>query len=120
MRKMYTVHIGDVSDSLTLWFHGRTKPDSKDYWEANWLHCTAEASVGDFRGKVEWQLRNEDLARFMLALEDLDRRSGIALLDTGDGWLDIQVVRDTQGHIEARCQLVDNPLGLHFPGTSMK
>ena len=106
---MCIIYLGSGSDSLTLQIHGRTKPDSQDYWDANWLHCTADASAGAFRGTIDWQLRNETLARFQHALEDLDTRVGEALLDTGD-WLDVRVIRDEQGHIEARCQLEDNPL----------
>jgi hypothetical protein len=108
---MYNISIASGSDSLTLRIHGRTKPDAQNYWDANWLHCTAEASAGAFRGTLEWQLRNEDLARFLHALEALNRRVGEALLDTGDGWLNIRVIRDEAGHIEAECQLVDNPVG---------
>jgi hypothetical protein len=51
------------------------------------------------------------LARFLDSLEGLEHRVGEALLDTLDGWLDVRVIRDEQGHIEARCQLVDNPVG---------
>jgi hypothetical protein len=108
---MSIIHFGCGSDFLTLRIHGRTKPDAQNYWDANWLHCTADASAGAFCGTLEWQLRNEDLARFMHALEGLDRQAGEALLETIDGWLAIQVIRDDQGHIEARCQLVDNSIG---------
>jgi hypothetical protein len=108
---MSNIDLRSGSDFLTLQIHGRTNPDSQDFWDANWLHCTADASAGTFRGTVDWQLRNEDLVRFLSALEDLDRRVSVALLDTGDGWLDVEVTRDEQGHIQARCQLVDNPDG---------
>jgi hypothetical protein len=107
---MCIIHLGSGPDFLTLRIHGRVKPDAQRYWDANWLHCTAEALAGDFRGTLEWQLRNEDLSRFMHALEGIKERAGEALLDTLDGWLDIRVIRDEQEHIEARCQLVDNPI----------
>ena len=105
---MHNIHLGNHTDSLTLRIHGRIKPDSQSYWDANWLHCSAEVSAGAFRGTLEWQLRNEDLARFMDALERLGGLAGDALLDTLDGWLEVRVVRDERGHIEARCQLDDN------------
>lgn len=108
---MCIIHFSSGADSFTLRIHGRTNPNAKNYWDANWLHCTAEVLVGAFRGILEWQLRNEDLARFMHALEGLAGRMGEAVLDTGDGWLDVRIIRDEQGHIEARCQLVDNPAG---------
>src|SRR5262245_53544264 len=108
---MCIIHLGSGSDSLTLRIHGRTKPDAQDLWAANWLHCTAEPSAGAFCGTLDWQLRNEDLARFLHALESLEGRAGEALLNTLDGWLDVRVIRDDQGHLEAQCQLVDNPEG---------
>lgn len=108
---MCSVHFGSGVDYLALWIPGRVHAGRQDYWDGNWLRCTAEVSVGTFRGTFEWQLRNEDLLRFMRALEHLDDRSGVAILDTLDGWLDIQVTRDDQNHIEARCQLMDNPEG---------
>ena len=108
---MSIIRISSGADFLTLHVHERVKPHSQDYWTANWLHCTAEASAGTFRGAVDWQLRNEDLARFMRSLESLGGPVGEAQLDTGDGWLDIRVIRDERGQIQARCQLEDNPVG---------
>ena len=106
---MCVIHLASGTDFLTLRVHGRTKADAQDYWDANWLHCTVEASAGAFRGTVEWQLRNEDLSQFMHGLESLDVRAGEAVLDTGDGWLDVRVIRNEDGDVEARCQLVDKP-----------
>jgi hypothetical protein len=105
---MCMVRFGNGLDSFSLQVHGRTEPSAKDYWAANWLHCTAEVSVGTHHAKSEWQLRNEDLARFLRGLEDLDVRAGVALLDTGDGWVDVQIIRDEQRGIEARCQLASD------------
>jgi hypothetical protein len=108
---MCEIRFGNGPDYLKLQVLGRVKPDAQDYWDANWLRCIAEASAGTFHGRIDWQLRNEDLVRFLHRLERLDSRAGEALLDTGDGWLDVRVIRDQLGHIEARCQLVDNPAG---------
>jgi hypothetical protein len=108
---MYNIDFTNGADFLTLRIHGRVRPDAQDYWDANWLHCAAEASAGGLRAKLDWQLRNEDLLRFLRALESLETRVGEAVLDTGDGWLDIRVVRDDKGNIEARCQLEDGSLG---------
>ena len=108
---MCIIHFSNGTDFLTLRIHGRVKPDSQSFWDANWLHCTAQASAGAFSGILEWQLRNEDLKRFLNGLVDLDMRVGEALLDTGDGWLDIRVIHDEKGQNKARCQLVDDPIG---------
>ncbi len=108
---MCIISFGEGADFLVLQVHGRVKPDCQSYWDANWLYCTADVSVGSVPCKVEWQLRNEDLARFTHALENLREQAGEALLDTGDGWLDVQVTRDEHGRIEAQCQVEDNCAG---------
>ncbi len=108
---MLVIHLGSGADYLTLSVSGRVRPDGEGPWSSNWLHCIADVSAGAFRGRIEWQLRNEDLTRFIQALDRLGGQAGEALLDTLDGWLDVRVIRDEQGQIEARCQLVDNPVG---------
>ena len=108
---MCSVQFGVGVDTLCLRVHGRTQSNTENYWDSNWLHCTAEVLVGAFQGSIEWQLRNEDLSRFLLALKELQGRSGEALLDTNDGWIDVRIIRDAEGNVEARCQLVDNPDG---------
>jgi hypothetical protein len=108
---MCTVLLGSKSDFLTLKVHGRTTPNAQDYWDANWLHCTVHVAAAGCRTSSEWQLRNEDLARFLRDLEDLDTRVGVALLETGDGWLDVQLTRDDGGQLNAQCQLEEHPVG---------
>jgi hypothetical protein len=102
---------GETEEYLALLIHGRTHADSADYWDGNWLSCTAEVQTGAFRGRIESSLRNEDLARFLSSLEALyERLTGEALFDTLDGWLDIRVIGDGRGHVEVRGQLCDDPV----------
>lgn len=105
---MLLVQIGHNTDRLTLFIHGRVVPDSQDYWDANWLHCTAEVSTGSLHGNVNWQLRNEDLARFMREIEGIERGSDHAHLDTLDSWLDVWIIRDQTGNFMAECYLSEN------------
>ncbi len=108
---MCIIRLANASESLLLRICGRTKPESQDFWDANWLGCSAEVCAGAFSRQVDRSIRNQDLDRFMNALEVLDGRAGEALLDTLDGWLDVRVKRDEQGNVEARCELADNPVG---------
>jgi hypothetical protein len=102
---------GDEAEYLTLTVHGRNIPDATDYWDGNFLWCTAEVVAGAFRGSLSNVLRNEDLARFLTRVEELYRRlDGEALLDTLDGWLDLRLIGDGRGHVEARGQLCDDPV----------
>src|SRR5262245_11070086 len=91
---------GEDAEYLTLKVHGRNTPGSADYWDGNWLSCTAEVSAGAFRGALRGLLRNDDLAGFLLRLEQLHRRlDAEARLDTLDGWLDVRLAGDGRGHI---------------------
>jgi hypothetical protein len=108
---MCTIHFGgEQAEFLTLTVHGRSSPDASDYWDGNWLSCTAVVSAGAFHGTLDSLLRNEDLARFLHRLEGLtERLSGEAVFDTLDGWLDVRLIGDGRGHVEVRGQLVDAP-----------
>jgi hypothetical protein len=108
---MCLIHFGgERAEFLSLSVRGRSRPGSSDYWDANWLWCSAEVSAGAFRGKVDGLIRNEDLARFLPRLEKLSEQlSGEALLDTIEGWLDLRLTGDGRGHVGLRGHLVDAP-----------
>lgn len=105
---MATIQLTNGVDSLVLTVHGRTKANAKDYWHANWLHCSADVVFGGSHDSFEWQLRNEDLFRFLCGLERITDCSGEALLETGDGWLDIRVVHNEVGGVEVVCKIEEN------------
>lgn len=109
---MGKIHFGgEQSEFLSLTVHGRSRPDTSDYWDGNWLWCSAEVSAGAFRGTVDCMLRNEDFARFLPRLERLlESLDGEALLDTLEGWLDLRLTGDGRGHMDLRGQLVDAPM----------
>src|SRR5262245_58655106 len=110
-RSMGIIHIGgEQAEFLTLTVHGRSLPHATDYWDGNWLACTAEVSAGAFRGTLDGLLRNKDLSRFLERLQGLyERLTGEALFDTLDGWLDLRLIGDGRGHVEVEGQLVDDP-----------
>jgi len=86
-------------------------PDATDYWDGNWLACTADVAAGAFRGSVNRLLRNEDIGRFHDRVVELYKRlTGEALFDTLEGWFDLRMIGDGRGHIEVRGQLCDDPV----------
>jgi hypothetical protein len=109
----HLIHFGSAeAESLALKVHGRNRPQDNDYWDGNFLWCTAEVLAGGFRGSISNVLRNEDLIRFLSRLEVLYQRlDGEALLDTLDGWLDVRVIGVGHGQMEVRGQLCDDPVG---------
>jgi hypothetical protein len=106
------IHFGGVeAECLTLTLHGRSLPYATDYWDGNWLACTAEVAAGAFHGSLDRLLRNEDISRFHDRVAGLyERLSGEALFDTLEGWFDLRLIGDGHGHIEARGQLCDDPV----------
>ncbi len=102
---------GDEAEYLTLTVHGRSLANSVDYWDGNWLTCTAEVAVGAFQGSLNRLLRNEDISRFHRRVTALhERLTGEALFDTLENWLDLRLIGDSRGHIETRGQLCDDPV----------
>jgi hypothetical protein len=105
---------GEKAEYLTPAVHGREFPGSADYWDGNWLSCTAEVRVSTFRGRRDGSLRNEELARFLTGLEEVyEQLTGEARFETMERWLDVRVVGDGRGHMEARGQLWDDPVHDH-------
>ncbi len=107
---MCMIRFSAGADFLTLRIQGRVIPDSQDVWDANWLRCIVQAAAGDRQTKQDWQLRNEDLIRWLGALERIRSRSGIAVLDTLDNWLDVQVNRNERGQSEVQYEITEDPL----------
>src|SRR4051812_27525869 len=106
------IHFGGIeAEYLILTVHGRNIPEATDYWDGNFLWCTAEVGAGAFRGSVGNVLRNEDLIRFLPRLEDwYQRLDGEALFDTVDGWLDVRVIGADRAQVEVRGRLADAPV----------
>jgi hypothetical protein len=102
---------GEETEYLSLTLHGRSLPLATDYWDGNWLACTAEVAAGAFRGSLDRLLRNEDIGRFHDRVAGLyERLTGEALFDTLEGWFDLRLIGEGRGHIEARGQLCDDPV----------
>jgi hypothetical protein len=104
---------GEEAEYLTLTIHARKGLDTADYWDGNWLYCTADVSAGPFRGSVTSTIRTDDLSRFLPRLEDLYQRlQGEVRFDTMEDWLDVRIVGDRRGHVEVGGRLCDvNTLG---------
>jgi hypothetical protein len=101
---------GEEAEFLRLTLHGRSHPDATDFWDGNWLDCTAEVAAGAFRGDLRRALRADELEAFRQQSAVLhDRLTGEAVLDTMEEWLRVRVVGDGRGHLEASCRLCDDP-----------
>jgi hypothetical protein len=91
--------------------NGRELPDATDYWDANWLVCTAEIIAGAFSGHLDCSLRADELERFHQQVEHLNQRlESEAELTTMEGWLTLRLTGDGRGHVAANCHLCDDPV----------
>jgi hypothetical protein len=108
---MCSIRIGEEeAEFLRLMMHGRSHPDATDFWDGNWLDCTADVTAGAFRGNLRRGLRADELEAFRQQLAVLyDRLTGEAVLDTMEEWLRVRVIGDGRGHMEASCRLCDDP-----------
>ena len=103
---------GEHAEYIALNVSGRGYPNATDFWDANWLICTVEIAVGAFRGWVDSMIRTEELEGFRGQLLRLhDGLHGEAEFATMEEWLSLRLIGDGRGHIEARCQLGDEPGG---------
>ncbi len=101
---------GEQADYIALTVKGRERPDSTDFWDANWLACSVDLAVGVFRGCHDSSIRADELERFYRQVEELDERLiGVAELATMEGWLVVRLIGDGRGHIEVTCRLCDDP-----------
>lgn len=108
---MCSIRIGGQSHGfLVLALNGRSHPGSTDFWDGNWIDCTAEVATGAFRGRLDRSLRADELDRFRGQLARLhETLIGDAVLETMERWLRIAVSGDGRGHMEAACRLCDDP-----------
>jgi hypothetical protein len=100
---------GEGTDCLSLTVHRRSHPGATDYWDGNWLDCTAEVTAGGFRGNVTGCVHADELRRFRQELPPLyETLHGQVVFETAmEGWLQVRINGDGRGHFEARCLLRD-------------
>jgi hypothetical protein len=106
-----SIRIRDEDDDfLLLRLHGRRHPDATDFWDGNWLDCSAEVAAGAFRGDLRRGLRVNELESFCQQLAVLCHRlTGEAVLDSMEHWLRVRVTGDGRGHLAISCRLCDDP-----------
>jgi hypothetical protein len=87
----------------------RLYPEAANYWDKNWLRAKAEVAAGAFQGRLEGDLRTDEIAGFYKALLRLDSHlKGTAELAAMEAWLKIEMEGDGRGHLETCCRLRDD------------
>ncbi len=88
-------------EGLRLWIHHRTFPESKDYWDGNWLFATAVCeAAGSIVRVSETILHLSEIDRFRRNLEKLNERlEGKVELECLEPYLGIVIEAQSLGHL---------------------
>jgi len=101
---------GERSEFLTITLLGRSHPAASDYWDCNWVRAVVEVNAGGFRGKVDGDVRADELEAFRRDVALLNESlSGVAHFTTMEEWLSISATGDGHGHVELSCEIRDQP-----------
>jgi hypothetical protein len=102
--------IGSPTRGLTIAVQRRSHAGCTDYWDGNWLSTNISVFIGGFRGRVDADLRAEELVAFRDQLRAVyESLSGRAEFHTMEGWLGLQVLADKTGHLRVTGDLLDEP-----------
>lgn len=90
--------LGEPGRRLTITVHGYERDESHDLYDANWLRCSVEADLGQFRGTVDASFTTHDFARFLSDLDGvMNKSTSVASFDTMEAALFIRVEVDRAG-----------------------
>lgn len=81
-----------------------------DSWDARWLVARVQLRVGSFEGRVDADLRAEELVRWRDELARLyETLKGEAAFETMETWLSLRMKTDGLGHMTVRGVVQDVP-----------
>lgn len=88
---------------------GLQYPSADDHWDRNWLTCIVYVKAGVFAGKFRANLMTTDFELFKRGMIKLyDKLDGVATFYTLESQVDIKIIGDGIGHLEAQCEVMDN------------
>jgi hypothetical protein len=102
----------NIANHLSLWVHGRERPNAADYWDGNWLNVMvrveANGATVETSGPI---LRNNELADFCKGLEELQSTlTGEVRLVCIEPNLGITFTGNGLGHIAANISITPDHL----------
>ena len=95
---------------LSIDLRRRAAPGSTDFWEGNWLKVDLEVRAGAFAGRVEADLRADELQDFARQLAALEGAGeGTAALASAEGWVSVRLAPAPGGRLAGACEVRDDP-----------
>lgn len=116
---MTLLNISDEVSLLTIKVCGYEHSDPKTVDDASWLRCNIFAQTQGFFGQISASLR---ICEFALFLDDLRKcvagQAHLAVFESAEDWLAIQVEFSEYGRARMRCALADRSGS--FPSMSFR
>ncbi len=84
-------------------------PNSESDWDRNWIGSIVTVKAGGFSGKFNANLMTIDFENFKQNLTQLyDKLDETVIFNSLEDFVEIKISGDGVGHLEARCELMDN------------
>ena len=108
--KSIAIQLGKELEQVEIVVHGYERPDSTDYYDANWLSCEVSVAVGKFRGETRCALWTVDFRSFAKSLRELESNlAGSAEFTTMEEQFTLSLKGDGRGRFELVGEVIDRP-----------
>lgn len=92
---------------LQIWTHSRKYPESKNFWDVNWLNttfvCKAQGAKVFVSGDI---LHNTEIAEWLVSLENLNNTlSGEITLKTLERYVSVKIATETYERISMKIEI---------------
>jgi hypothetical protein len=86
----------------------QSNPNAEMDWDANWIKGFVKVKAGVFSGEFKAEFMTVDFVSFKIELEKLyDKLNGIATFNTLESQIEIKIIGDGIGHLNAECEVMD-------------
>ena len=101
-----------VISDLSIWVHGRERPEDRDYWDGNWLLVTAYYDTDGASVKVHGPVIHlSELADLMFGCEQIyETLKGAASLECMEPELHVNLTADKLGRIDVSVSITPDHL----------
>ena len=100
--------ISDSGDLIRIELIGLNYPDAELDWDRNWLRSFVKVKAGVFSGEFKADFMTVDFVGFKNELANLyEKLNGIAIFQTLESQVEIKIVGDGIGHLNAKCVVMD-------------
>lgn len=100
--------IGITGDSINILISGRTYLQEQDKWDGNWLNTQIKIKVGNFSGKIDALLRNDEFEQLAKAIEQfLCKKTESIIFSPMEPWITFKAIKNSKQNIEFAGEVTD-------------